>query len=184
MRIIAGKFKGRILNDFTHEGTRPTSDKARGGIFNTLVYENEGGVFLDLFGGSGAMGIEAESRGAKKVYIIDNNPLAVKNINDNIKKCGAIITHAIKNDYKDALRYFKKNNITFDIIFIDPPYKENFAGEAVKLIMDYNLLSEDGVICYEHNKDNFVNDDRIELVKQKRYGIAEVSYYVKKDLQG
>lgn len=177
MRIIAGKYKGKILNDFSHSGTRPTSDKARGGIFNTLIYEIIDGVILDLFGGTGAMGIEAESRGAKKVYIVDKSLDSIKNIKDNCKKCMTQNVEVIKSDYIEALKYFKKLKLKFDVIFIDPPYKEEFAKTATKLIMDYQLLNENGVICYEHNENNFVNDDRLIIEKERKYGIAYVTYY-------
>ena len=178
MRIIAGKFKGIQLNDFTHEGTRPTSDKARGGIFNTLVYNIEDGVFLDLFGGTGAMGIEAESRGAKKVFIIDNNFKSIKNIKENCKKCQTQNTIVIQKDYKEALKFFAKESIIFDVVFLDPPYKEDFAITAIKLLIENNLINEDSVVCYEHDKQNEVlNMDDIYLEKQRRYGIAIVDYY-------
>ena len=178
MRIIAGKYKGIQLNDFTHEGTRPTSDKARGGIFNTLVYNIEDGVFLDLFGGTGAMGIEAESRGAKKVFIVDNNFKSVKNIKENCKKCKTQNTIVLQKDYKEALKYFNKENVVFDVVFLDPPYKEDFATTAINLLLQYNLVNEDSIICYEHDKQNDVLDIQgVFLEKQRRYGIAIVDYY-------
>ncbi|MBQ7307611.1 MAG: 16S rRNA (guanine(966)-N(2))-methyltransferase RsmD [Clostridia bacterium] len=185
MRIIAGKFKGTQLNDFSHEGTRPTSDKARGGIFNTLIYEVENGVFLDLFGGTGAMGIEAESRGAKKVYIIDNNTKSIKVIKENCKKCKTQNVAVIQKDFKEALKLLQKENIKLDVVFLDPPYKEEFAKKAIELLIEYNLIDEYSVICYEHdNQKGDLGIEEIDLEKQRKYGIAIVDYYklkVKKD---
>ena len=177
MRIIAGKFKGRVLNDFSHEGTRPTGDKARGGIFNTLVYEIEDAVVLDLFGGTGALGIESESRGADTVYIVDNNPSSIKTILSNCKLCGATKIKVMQRDYTKALEEFEKKGIKFDIIFLDPPYKENYGEIAMKMIYKMNLLSPYGVICYEHDGKKIVENVDFILEKSRKYGIATVDYY-------
>lgn len=181
MRIIAGKFKGRVLNDFNHSGTRPTSDKARGGIFNTLVQEVEDSVFLDLFGGTGAIGIEAESRGAKQVYIVDNNLQSIKKIKENCNKCQTSNTRIIHKDYIQALKYFQKENIIFDVVFLDPPYKEDFAEIAIKLLIEYKLLNDDCVICYEHSEEKQIKNNQIFLEKQRKYGIAIVDYFKLKE---
>lgn len=181
MRIIAGKFKGKNLIDFNHEGTRPTSDKARGGIFNTLVYEVEDGIFLDLFGGSGAMGIEAESRGAKRVYIVDNNEKSIKNIRENCKKCGTTQTQVWHKDFKSALIEFSKEKIVFDVVFIDPPYKENYGEVALEMLYKLSLLNEDSIVCYEHDNTKEIESEYYNKVKTRKYGIAICDYFMLKE---
>lgn len=176
MRIIAGKFKGKVLKEFHHTGTRPTGDKARGGIFNTLLYDIPDGIFLDIFGGTGAVGIEAESRGAKEVYIVDNNKESVKVIKENCKLCGTQNTKIFCMDYSQALKEFKNKNIIFDVVFIDPPYKEDYGEKALELIADYGLIDENSVVCFEHDNTKIIQNDKYELIKQRKYGIAIVDY--------
>ena len=116
MRIIAGKHKGRTLESFSHEGTRPTADKARGAIFNVL-YDVNGLTVLDLFSGTGAMAFESESRGASLIYAVDNSKESVKNIIANAKKLNSNIKIYHK-DYIEALQMFKNQNLVFDLVFV------------------------------------------------------------------
>lgn len=183
MRIIAGKYKSRKLIDFEHTETRPTSDKARGGIFNTLVNDIDNAVFLDLFAGTGAMSFEALSRGAKKCYMVDSSINSVKNIKQNLQKLQCTNYELLNCDYLQALKKFQKDNLIFDIVFIDPPYKSNFGLIAIKMLYEYNLIDEDSVVVFEH--ENFIDEDNyfpLELIKQRKYGIAIVDYLSKSAL--
>ena len=182
MRIIAGKFKGRVLNDFSHEGTRPTADKARGGIFNTIAFDIENCIFLDLFGGTGAVGIEAESRGADSVYIVDNNPKSIATIKENCKKCGTEKCKVILKDYAQALKEFSQKNIVFDIVFIDPPYKSDFGEISMDLLHKYSLINENSLICFEHDGTKKLDFADYELIKTRKYGIALVDYFTLKSV--
>lgn len=179
MRIISGKLKGRMINNYDINGTRPTMDRVKESIFSSIQNYVKDSIFLDLFAGTGNIGIEALSNGSKKVYFIDNNIKAIKAIKDNVKNFeienDSVI---IKNDYKKALDYFKDNNIKFDIIFLDPPYKYQIITDIINYIYDNNLLNNDGLIVCEYEKDelNFT-DIKYELYKYKKYGSKKVSIF-------
>ena len=124
MRVISGSLKGRNIKGFNIEGTRPTMDRVKMSIFGSIQNYIKDSLVLDLFAGSGNLGIEAISNGCKYCYFIDNNKICIKCINENLTNFN--ITNkgkTILTDYSKALNLFKKNNIKFDIIFIDPPYK-------------------------------------------------------------
>ena len=154
MRIVAGKFKSRIINAPLGDNTRPSSDKTRQAIFNVIApYVYDANV-LDIFSGSGALAIEAISRGAKKATLIDNNVDAIKCIKNNIstlkinEQC-----NVINDDYK----VIETLNESFDIILLDPPYKLNVIDEIIKIIEDNKLLNENGIIVFESDQEHVIN---------------------------
>ena len=178
MRIVAGKLKGLKLNTFDYGNIRPTLDSVRESIFNKIQFGVNGSVFLDLFSGTGVFSLEAYSRGAKSVYACDSNSDSIKLIKTNLKK--AKVENGIsvvQKDYKDTLNMFNSQGVKFDYIFIDPPFESQFGNTAIGLIGQYNLLSEDGVIIYEHSintvVDNFKN---LQVVDEKKYGTILVTY--------
>ena len=135
MRIISGKYKGLVLEGFTIDGTRPTMDRVKESLFAMLNTNIEDSICLDLFAGSGNLGLEALSNGAKEVYFIDHNKIAIKTILKNLEK--AKINHpewVLKMDFLEALNYFHKQNKKFDIIFLDPPYKEDYINKTLKIL--------------------------------------------------
>ena len=139
-------------NDIT---TRPTLDRVKESLFNIRQNQVEDAVVLDLFAGSGAIGIEFLSRGAEKVYFCDKSPKAVDMIKKNLDKTKLKDKATIlNNDYIDCIDKIK--NIKFDIIFLDPPYKENFSKQAIKKISESKLLKNEGNIIVEtdeHERD-------------------------------
>lgn len=174
MRIISGIMRGTKL--FTLEGldTRPTLDRVKEALFSKINFNLQGAVVLDLFAGSGALGLESLSRGAQKSYLCDSSNNAIKIINKNIEKTKTLDRIELLNcDYKIALEKFKKENIKFDIVFLDPPYATNFAENAAKYIIESNLLNKDGIIIIEtDNKEKVLDDlDKKLLIEDiKRYG--------------
>ena len=134
---------------------------------------------LDLFAGSGNLGIEAISNGASKCYFVDNNKKCISVINDNINTFG--INNkcmVIYNDYNKALDFFKYNNTKFDIIFIDPPYKYGIMKDLLNKILDYNLLNSNGIVVLEYqNSDIGDIDINYSLLKNKKYGDKYISIY-------
>lgn len=171
MRIISGKYKGKKLAGFNIDGTRPTMDRVKESLFAIIQNNIKDSTILDLFSGSGNLGIEALSNGAKYAYLVDKNYKAVNIINNNIKTIGINNCSVFKSDYKEALLYFNNNNIKFDIIFLDPPYKTNYIEESIKLIDEYNLLESDGlIVCENDSIDRIVYSDRYSCVKSKKYG--------------
>lgn len=177
MRIVAGKHKGKTLATFDADNIRPTSDRVKEAIFSKIQFDIVNSVVLDLFGGTGNLGLEALSRGAKKVYICDNNDASISLIkkNNNSLKENANI---LQCDYNKCLKTLQTEK--FDFIFLDPPYASNYGEKSLELIFKLNLLSDNGVIIFEHNKGKQFNSD-FELFDQKTYGTMQVSFLRRKN---
>lgn len=167
MRIVSGKYKRKNLITLESNDTRPTKDMVKEAIFDTIQI-NEGDSLLDLFAGSGAIGIEAISRGAKAVFN-DLNPKAVTIIKQNLTSIKEIAT--VYNE--DAFSLINRLKVSFDYIFIDPPYAFDKYDELIDLIKSNNLLKEGGLIIVEVNKDTVINHP---VLKEKKYGISKVLY--------
>ena len=175
MRIIAGKAKGTRLYTLEGENTRPTLDRVKESLFNIIQNEIQDSIFLDLFSGSGAIGLEAVSRGAKKAILCDKSKEACMIIKKNIEK-----THALENielyqtDFKEVLT--SKIHEKLDIVFLDPPYKTNFAIEAIKIVLEKNLLKEDAMIIIETDDSNRILESlksiNCEMKDIRKYGRA------------
>ena len=185
MRVISGKLRGRVLKGFDIEGTRPTMDRVKESLFAIIQGYLEDAVVLDLFAGSGNLGIEAISNGASKCYFVDNNKVCIKAINDNIREFKIDNECVVLNrDYKEVLSYFSSNNIKFDIIFIDPPYKYNIKSELMNLITEKDILNDGGIVVFEYQNDEDINEcDNFILLKSKKYGDKYITI-LKKCLKG
>lgn len=171
MKVISGLYKGRRIEGFDIDGTRPTMDRVKESLFSMIQNNIRDSIILDLFSGSGNLGIEALSNGAKYAYLVDKNFKAIDTINKNIKNIGINNCRIIKDDYKSALLYFKDNNIKFDLIFLDPPYKTDYIEKSINLIVEYDLLNKDGLIIVENNSiDRIVYPEKFVCVKNKKYG--------------
>lgn len=179
MKIISGIYKGRNLSGFNIEGTRPTQDRVKESIFSMIQGYLQDATVLDLFAGSGNLGLEALSNGSKFAYFNDINKKAVDVIKKNMNLLEVENAKVLGLDYKKALNYFKENNITFDIVFLDPPYKEKIIEETINYLLDNNLLNGDAIIICEYEHD--FNDDfnGLELIKQKKYGYKFVKILAK-----
>ncbi len=179
MRVISGLYKGRKIEGFDIDGTRPTMDRVKESVFSSIQNYIDDSIVLDLFAGSGNLGIEALSNGAKKCYFVDNNKIAIKVINENLNKLDINNGVVINNDYKEALNNFKNNNIKFNLIFLDPPYKLDCINEIINTILKDNLLEDNGLIICEF--DSEINKEYEELVvlKDKKYGSKYVVIFKK-----
>lgn len=175
MQIISGKFRARKLIAVDSEGTRPTLARVKESIFNIIQMKVAGSVVLDLFAGSGAFGAECLSRYAEKVYFFDNSSKAIETIKHNTRNMGDNF-EITKSDYLVALQSLSKQNLQFDIIYLDPPYKSDFAVRSLELISEYKLLKKDGIIVIEHEFENDLQNIPICYIieKSKKYGIAYV----------
>ena len=143
MRVISGKSRGKKLISLDGDNTRPTLDRVKEALFNIIQFQVQDAVVLDLFAGTGALGIEALSRGAKEAIFCDKVPEAVKVIKQNVINTNNLDKAIIINkDYKNALENVSKQNKKFDIIFLDPPYKTNLAIESLQKIIMSNLLTK------------------------------------------
>ena len=171
MRIVAGKYRGKKLKEFDLSSTRPTIDRVKESIFNLIQFEVVDSVVLDLFSGTGALGIEAISRGAKKTYLVDSNKFAINIIKENLK--------GIEGDYivenKDYLEFLNSTNVKFDIVLLDPPYKTDFGIVAIKTLIEKDLLSENAKIIFETSEENDFDLSFAGFeVKKKKYGTVAV----------
>ena len=173
MRIISGKYKGKILKGDNIEGTRPTMDRVKESLFGIIQNNINKSICLDLFAGSGSLGIEALSNGAKTCYFVDKNKIVIDVLNINTKGVDGVVI--IKNDYLNALKYFSDNKIKFDIIFLDPPYKLNLIKNSLVKIKEYDLLNKDGLIICEYENEEF--DIDYVLKKEKKYGTKKIKIY-------
>lgn len=181
MKVISGYLKGRNIDGYMVETTRPTMARVKESMFASIQNNIDSSIVLDLFCGSGSLGIEAISMGAEKCYFVDNNKNIIKYLNKNINNLNinnkSII---VEKDYKDALLYFKNNNIKFDIVLVDAPYKMEVMEEVVILINKYDLISNDGLVVLEYSFDKLKDKyDNLELVKFKKYSDKYVSIYRK-----
>lgn len=174
MRVISGKYKGLKLNGFDINGTRPTMDRVKESLFASIYPYLDNAIILDLFAGSGALGIEALSNGAKEIYLVDNNKVAIDIINKNINNMNENI-HVIKSDAFKALETFETKK--FDIIFLDPPYKEKLINKAIELIVKLDLLNDNGIIVCEYENENIMCD--LKLIKEKKYGFKRIKIFKK-----
>lgn len=174
MRVISGKYKGKNIEGFNINGTRPTMDRVKESLFGTIQNYVKDSIVLDLFAGSGSLGIEALSNGAKSCYFVDNGREIKKILQHNLTGIEGSVF--VDSDYQKALASFKAKNIQFDIIFLDPPYYEHLINNAVKLIKEYNLLAPKGIIICEF-VDEKINDYGYELIKDKKYGDKYIHIY-------
>lgn len=179
MRVISGKYKGTFLNGFDIAGTRPTMDRVKESMFAMIQDNLKDSVCLDLFAGSGSLGIEALSNGAKYCYFVDNSDKIYKILKNNLSKLGDSNYSIIFKNYKQALESFKNSNIKFDLIILDPPYKLNLINDIMIYIYENDMLSKNGLVMCEYENE-VVKTDNFVLLKNKKYGSKNVSIYLHK----
>lgn len=173
MKVISGKYKGRNLVGFDILGTRPTMDRVKESLFGIIQNDINGSVVLDLFAGSGNLGIEALSEGAQYAYFVDKNRKAYAIIRENLKNLGIGKEEAAVfcMDSLKQLREFSNHSFSFDIIFIDPPYQTNLVEVSIASIVQLNLLKKDGMIVAESDSlDRIVFPSCLKIVKSRKYG--------------
>ena len=176
MRVISGKYKGKILEGFDINGTRPTMDRIKESMFGIIQNNLRDSICLDLFAGSGSLGLEALSNGASMCYFVENGSTIYKILEKNL--CGIPDSYLIKKDYMNALDDFKFQGIKFDIIFLDPPYKMNLINGILNYVYKNDLLSDNGIIVCEFENE-IVCSDYFDLFKEKKYGDKKVNIYRK-----
>lgn len=172
MRVISGKYKGKKLDGFNTPGTRPTMDRVKESLFAMIQNQVPGSICLDLFAGSGALGIEALSMGAQTCYFVDHSPKAFAVLKNNTN--GIDNAHIINSDYK---KYLKTTDKKYDIIFLDPPYHHNLLNKALKFIEEYDLLNEKGLVICEYETENPITT--LTLIKEKKYGPKTIKIFQK-----
>ena len=173
MRIITGTARGTKLQTLEGEATRPTSERTKESVFSMLQFDIEGRRVLDLFGGSGQMGLEALSRGAASATIVDQSADAVKIIKANAQKTKLFDRCVILT--KDYKAYLKGTKEKFDIIFLDPPYYSNMLSEALRIILEQDMLNYQGTIVLESGNDDIPEYGDLTLRRHYKSGRAYVT---------
>ena len=179
MRVISGLYKGRNIKGFDIDGTRPTQDRVKESLFGSIQDYIDESVVLDLFSGSGNLAIESLSNSASKAYLVDNSKEAINVINENIKSMNIDNAIVIKDDYLNALNYFKNNNIIFDIVFLDPPYKDDYINNSIKFLLDNNLINDKGIIVCEFENDINRDYSELKILKEKKFGYKKIVIFKK-----
>lgn len=182
MRIITGIHKSRKLNTLEGLNTRPMMDRMKESVFNTIGPFFDGDIVLDLFSGSGALSLEALSRGASFAHMVDLSKDAIKVINSNITSLKEESRTKVYNlDYKVALKVMK--DLKFDIVFLDPPYRLKLCSEIINHLLENNMLNEKAIIvcqyCNEKHQDTEKYDE-LDIIKNYSYASSEVCIYQKK----
>ncbi len=183
MRVISGIARGSKIETIDSLKTRPTLDRVKEALFNILQNDIKDSIVLDLFAGSGALGIESLSRGAKKVYFCDNNIDAIKVIKRNLEKTRLIDNAEVFfGDYTKLLNKIKEK---IDIIFIDPPYKSDLGVKALKELINKELINENSIIVIETDEIDRdikeLNDVRgVTIIDERKYGRANLIFVKKR----
>ena len=179
MKVISGTLKGRKIEGYNLDGTRPTMDRVKESLFGMIQDNIKDSVVLDLFAGSGGLGIEAISNGAKSCYFIDHNNEVIKVLNKNIVNLNIKDkSKVILSDWKKFLNDSAKNNLKFDLIFVDPPYDYDVYEKILDKVSTLNLLNDNGLIILEHANLNLKETyNNLTLHKSKKYGTKSVNIY-------
>ncbi|MCF0141178.1 MAG: 16S rRNA (guanine(966)-N(2))-methyltransferase RsmD [Mogibacterium sp.] len=176
MKISSGDYKYRKL--IVPEGARPTTEKVREAVFSMVRDWIPDAVALDLFAGSGALGLEALSRGAAKCYFNEGDRRSYKVLLQNIDNCKASDNAVCFNaDFRNCLARIDE---TLDVVFLDPPYEAGYYEECFELLEEYKLMEEGSIVVAEHNNDNILPERFGSFVrfKEKKYGTIGVSIYI------
>lgn len=176
LKVNAGSFKGRRLLENKFEHIRPTTDKVRQALFTKLQFFLPNKKVLDLFCGTGAMGIEAFSRGAEEVDFVDKDQRSVQMTKSNLKNLGI----NAKVSKCDALVFLEKSEKKYDLIILDPPYKSGIYEKVLQKIFEKQILNEEGIIVCEHAKEDTFDYSNFEVFDEKRYGTIVLTYICQK----
>lgn len=180
MRVIAGEARGHKLDTLKGNATRPTMDKVKGAVFNMIADSVCDSRVLDLFAGSGALGIEALSRGARSAVFVDKSRESVGIIKKNLAHTKLEGRSTVMNcDAHEAVLKLEREKLKFDIIFMDPPYNKKIAQKALIFLESNVILEDDAMIIVEHSRDDELPEEvgRFRKIKFRQYGITIISFY-------
>ncbi len=169
MRVISGTVRGKKLKEPANYDIRPTTDKVKESIFNIIQFDIEGRRVLDLFAGTGQLGIECLSRGAKEVTFVDQSREAVAIVKANLKSCG--FEARVVQD--DSISFLNRGG-KYDIILIDPPYATNLVEKALEIINSVDILTEGGIIMCESGHEKPMPEMEMPYFKRKEYNYGKV----------
>lgn len=180
MRVISGWARGKKLESIKSPDVRPTTDRVKEAVFNIIQFELSGCTFLDLFGGTGQMGLEALSRGAKKVVIVDNNRESLKVIRNNVSDFKNNLGLSVIDN--DASAFLKNTNLKFDVAFLDPPYESKVLRQVFPYID--RVINPNGIVITETSLNGQIPEEtqRFILKKSYKYGNIIISVYMDKNV--
>lgn len=181
MRIIAGKYKGQLLHHFSADHIRPTTDRVKETLFNILQNEIPGAKVLDLFSGTGNLGLEALSRGAAEVFFVENHPKSLEILRKNIEKLKVTEPHAIWN--KNVIQFLEKppGNLTFDVIFADPPFTKAMADQVLTVASKSPAFGAHTILAIESAKREKLEDCYGDVIRSDKrvFGDKILSFFTK-----
>jgi len=180
MRVIAGSARGIRLKMVPGNHVRPTSDRVKETLFQVIGPFFDGGWALDLFAGTGSLGIEAMSRGCDRVVFVDRSRASVNTVKDNLRKTGFFERSEVyREDARSALRILARRGVRFRLVFLDPPYRENLLDPVLRQLAAGSLLQEDGIVVAEHDS-RLSPPDRIATLRAYRrmtFGDAAITLF-------
>jgi 16S rRNA (guanine966-N2)-methyltransferase len=180
MRVISGSARGRALKAVPGMSTRPTTDKVKEAVFSMIGPYFDGGLALDLFAGTGGLGIEALSRGIEKAIFIDIEKKSIDTVLINLEAAGfKDKAEVYRNDAARALKLLGKRGLKFNLVFLDPPYKMKAIAELINVMEEQALLQPNVLIVVEHDADDILTDSlgTLQLKKRAEYGDTAVTIY-------
>lgn len=186
LRVISGSAKGHKLKTINGMTTRPTSDKVKGSIFNILASHIPGAAVLDVFGGTGSLGIEALSRGAESAVFFDKSTECCGVIRENLAHTKLTEqARVFHTDYAAGIAKMHAEGKKFDIIFLDPPYHKNFIQETLKILVNNDIIGDDGILIAEHSSSDILPEafGNLVAVDSRKYGDTTVTFYRKDSSQ-
>ena len=186
MRIVAGEFRSRVISAVEGNTTRPTTDKIKEAVFSRIVPYFDGGNMRELFGGSGNMSLEAISRGMEHALVCDVSHAAVSTIRKNVKTLDVASRVTIwKMDYRQVLAKASQEQRTFDLVYLDPPYKKQQILHILQYLDTHDLVNELGdIVCESLKEDEFPDQvGALHKVKDVTYGITRITYYRKECME-
>lgn len=184
MRVITGKVKGHRIKAPKGLSTRPTTDRVKESLFNIIGYISENSRVLDLFSGSGNIGIEFLSRGANECYFIENNYTSIKIIKENLENTKFLPqSYVFKNDVNSAIRILGKKGQRFDYVFMDPPYEKGLVQPTLENICKEKILNDNGIVIIEHESQMTLPEkiDNIAKLDTRKYGGTTITFYKNKE---
>lgn len=176
MRVISGSVRGRRLKELSGMDTRPTTDKVKESLFNIIQFEIEGRRVLDLFGGTGQLGIETLSRGAAHCTFVDTRRDAVALIRENLRQCGLSENSRVVQG--DALSFLASCREKYDLIFLDPPYQTQLLEESMKAVARFDILSEHGIMVCESAAEKELPSLELPYIQGREYRYGKIKLTV------
>lgn len=180
MRIISGSAKGRRLKSVPGTGTRPTADKVKEAVFSMIGPYFDGGTVLDLFAGTGALGIEALSRGMEKGVFIDRDPASVRTVRENLASAAlSDKAEVYRSDAQKAVKLLARRQLSFDLVFLDPPYRMRDMDAMMERLREAGLLATQAIVVVEHEAAHAYPDfvAGLAAVRRSVYGDTAVTIY-------